>query len=95
VKEAGRERELLFVNLPTVVMPLVGNKKYPGIVEDFERTFASQKKLRPEIWLAGHASQHGMAAKSKAGSYVDPAGYVKAVAEHEQRFRAQLAKERK
>ncbi len=95
VTDGGRERELLFVNLGTVVMPLIGNKKYPGIVQDFERTFASQKKLRPEIWLAGHASQYGMAAKRKAGGFIDPEGYIKAVAEHEQRYRAQLAKERK
>jgi len=50
--------------------------------------------LKPEIWVAAHASQYGMAAKAKAGSFVDPAGYAAAIAGAETAFRERLSKER-
>jgi metallo-beta-lactamase class B len=59
------------VNMATVVMPL-RNPKHPNIVEDFEHTFARQKQLAPEIWVAAHASQYGMQDKVKTpGPVVD------------------------
>lgn len=94
VEDDGRKRSLLFVNIPTVVMPLVGNKMYPNIVQDLESTFAKLRQVRPEIWLAAHASQYGMAEKVKAGTFVDPAGYQTAVAGAEAGFRKRLERER-
>lgn len=94
VEEGGRRHEFLFVNLGTVVMPLTGNRKYPGIVADFERTFDVQKRLKPEIWVAAHASQYSMAEKRRAGAFVDPEGYARAVAGCERAFRERLARER-
>ncbi len=94
VSEGGRQRDLLIANMPSVVMPLVGNTKYPSIVEDFARTFEILKKLRPEIWAAGHAAQYGMAAKFKAGSFVDPEGFGQAVARFEKLYLERLARER-
>ena len=93
VTEGGRKLSFLFVNAATVVMPLAGNKKYPEIAADFEKTFAAQKTWRPDIWVAAHGSQYGLAEKHKAGSFVDPAGYLPMVERHEKMFRAQLAKE--
>lgn len=94
VSDKGKKQNVLIVNMATVVMPLVGNKSYPGIVADFERTFKVQKTLKPDVWVAAHASQFGMEAKQKAGSFVDLDGYRKAVANYEKLFREQLAKER-
>jgi metallo-beta-lactamase class B len=85
---------VLIVNLPSVVQPLVNNKTYPGIVDDYERTFAAQKQLHPGIWLAGHAAQFDMEAKLKAGSFNDPKGYAEAVENLEKAYRQRLAKER-
>jgi len=94
VNDNGVKRNVVFANMGTVVMPLTGNAKYPNIAEDFEKTFAAQKKLSPDIWLAAHASQYGMQEKLKAGSFVDPEGYKAAVAKHEKNFRDQLAQAR-
>jgi metallo-beta-lactamase class B len=86
--------DVLLVNMQSVVMPLVGNKLEPNIVEAYRRGFAAQKKLKPTIWVAAHGSQYGMAEKHKKGSFADPEGYVKAVARYEAAFEEQLAKER-
>jgi metallo-beta-lactamase class B len=94
VTDNGVKRNVLFANMGTVVMPLTGNVKYPNIVADFEKTFAVQKKLAPDIWLAAHASQYGMQEKLKSGSFVDSEGYKAAVAKHEKGFREQLAQAR-
>lgn len=89
VQQDGRERTLLFANLPTVVMPL-DSPKYPGMVADLRQSFARLKALRPDLWVAAHASQCGLAAKHAAGKYEDPAGYARAVAECEADFLAKL-----
>ena len=94
VNDSGAKRAVAIVNLGSVVMPLKGNTKYPNIAEDFAHSFEKQKKLRPEIWVAGHASQFDMAAKHNAGSYMDAEGYRKAVLDYEQKFREALAAER-
>ena len=88
----GKPVTVSIVNMPSVVMPL-RNPKYPGIVDDFERSFRRLKRLKPEIWVAAHASQYGMQRKLKAGSFVDPEGYGKAVAEYETNFRAECRKQ--
>ena len=87
-------KPVLLVNIPSVVQPLVGNKTYPNIVDDYERTFAAQKKLHPGIWLAGHASQANVETKVKSGSFDDAAGYTEAIARAEKVYREKLAKER-
>lgn len=94
ISENGRKLNVLIANMNTVVMPLVGNKYYPQIAEDFERSFRVQKALAPDIWVAAHASQYGMQKKHQAGSFVDPDGYREVVAKYEKLFREQLAKER-
>jgi metallo-beta-lactamase class B len=89
----GKKETVLIANMATVVMPLV-NPKYPDIVDDYRRTFARQKKLTPNIWVAAHGSQYGMVEKHRAGSFHDPGGYRKAVANYEKLFLERLAKER-
>jgi metallo-beta-lactamase class B len=95
IVDGGQKRSVLLVNINTVVMPLVKNTWYPQIVADYERTFATQRQLTPDIWVAAHASQYGMAAKKKAGSFVDPQGYKDAIEKSAAVFDETLAKERK
>jgi metallo-beta-lactamase class B len=95
VVDGGKKRSLLFANMETVVMPLVGNTKYPRIADDYKLSFKKQKRLSPEIWLAAHASQYDMEAKMKAGSFIDPAGYKTAVERYEKLFHEQLDKEQR
>lgn len=92
VSDGNKTYSVLLANMATVVMPLAGNPKYPAIAADFERTFRVQKALSADIWVAAHASQYGMQEKLKAGSFVDPAGYRRAVEHHEARFREELAR---
>lgn len=88
-QEGGQARTLLFANLPTVVMSL-DPPAYPGIVADLRRSFTRLKALHPDLWVASHASQFDLAAKHVKGSYVDPKGYAKAVAELEAAFEAKV-----
>jgi metallo-beta-lactamase class B len=92
--ENGTKTPVLIVNLLSVVQPLVNNKTYPNIAEDYARSFAAQKQLHPGIWLAGHAGQFDMQAKVKAGSFDDPKGYADAVSGLEKAYEEQLAKQR-
>jgi metallo-beta-lactamase class B len=94
VDDGGKKRSVLIANMGSVVMPLVGNTKYPHIADDFVRSFQKQHQLSPEIWVAGHASQYDMARKHKAGSFVDPDGYKKAIDNFEQLFLKRLAEEK-
>lgn len=93
VDDNGVKRQLAFANMETIIMPLVNNAKYPRIIADVEETFAKQRQLHPDIWVAAHASQYDMEKKVKAGSFIDPKGYTAAVARCEQAFRKQLAAE--
>ena len=85
---------VLIVNLPSVVIKLLGNKAYPNIVEDYEATFGKLKQLHPTLWVAGHGSQYGLEAKYARKSFVDPEGYTTAVANSEKQFNEKLAKEK-
>lgn len=88
----GRKRTLLFVNLPTVVMPLK-NARYPNIVMDLKQSFARLKALTPDIWVAAHVSQCGLAGKRETGRFEDPQGYAEAVADCEAAFEKKLAED--
>ena len=93
--DQGQKRSVLLANINTVVMPLVGNPKYPQIVEDYERAYATQRQLAPDIWAGAHAGQYDMAVKVKAGSFIDPQGYKQTVEHYYSLFRETLEKERK
>jgi metallo-beta-lactamase class B len=77
-----------------------GMPSYPTIGEDYARTFAAQKALPVDVFLASHAAQFGMHEKYKPGDaydpsrFVDPQGYLAAVERLEGIFREQLARER-
>ena len=66
---------------------------YPGIADDYRRTFATLKGLPCDIFLGAHGSYFDMLAKldrSKAGAgdsvWIDPQGYQAALAERKQAF---------
>jgi metallo-beta-lactamase class B len=70
---------------------------YPGIANDYRRTFATLKALQCDVFLGAHGAYFGMLAKLdriKAGAkenvWVDTRGYQDAVAEREQAFEKEL-----
>jgi metallo-beta-lactamase class B len=72
---------------------------YPGIADDYRKTFAVLKKLPCDIFLGAHGAYFDMAGKlarvSKDGEavWVDPRGYQAAVTEREKAFEAELRKQ--
>jgi metallo-beta-lactamase class B len=99
----GQPRQVVFLG-STSVNPgvrLVNNEKYPSIAEDFTKTFAIQKALTCEVFLAAHASMFDAHAKAKAAAggqgdaaFVDPAGCRAAIERSEKAFLAELARQR-
>ena len=102
IAENGRNYRVLIANMGSINpgTVLIGNKKYPGIAEDYARTFRSQKTLKCDIFLSSHASQYRLHDKWKPGqayspdTFVDPEGYKSAVAKAEANYLEWLAKEK-
>jgi metallo-beta-lactamase class B len=84
VSEGGRTYSVVFAG-STSVNPgtrFVHNPSYPGIREDYERTFATLGALRPEIFLGAHTGFFDMAGKrtrlesgDTPNPFIDPRGY--------------------
>jgi len=78
---------------------LVGNKKYPGIAQDYEQTFKVLKALPVDVFLGAHGNYYDMEAKypklkpGKTDPFIDPAGYQAYVANREAAFRRELARQ--
>jgi metallo-beta-lactamase class B len=102
VNEGGREYRVVFA-ASTTVNPgtrLVQNPSYPGILEDFRRTFTILESLKPDIWVSAHSGFFGLQQKRKqmtkekpAEAFVDRDGYQSVLAERKKEFEAQVAKE--
>lgn len=78
---------------------LVGNKDYPGIATDYERTFRFLKAQPVDLFLGAHGGYYDMNAKhtrlgtSSTNPFIDPEGYHRYVADREKAFLAELAKQ--
>jgi metallo-beta-lactamase class B len=102
VREGGRDYRVAIANMAGINagVTVSGMPKYPTIADDYARTFAAQKALPVDVFLASHAAQFGMHEKYKPGDaydpsrFVDPQGYRAAVERLEGIYREQLARER-
>lgn len=101
VTDGGKSLNAVIIGSPNVNAgyKLVDNQKYPTIAQDFERTFRVLKSLSCDLFLGAHGSYFDMEAKytrMKAGAtdaFVDPQGCAAFIAEREQAFRSELAKQ--
>ena len=101
VTEAGKVYDVVIIGSPNVNdgYKLVGSPSYPGIVSDYERTFQVLKSLPVDIFLGAHGSYFDMLTKyprlkdGAVNPFIDPAGYKSYVADREQAYRTELAKE--
>ena len=73
---------------------------YPGIAEEYRRTFKVLKSLPCDIFLGAHGAYFDMLAKLdriKSGAtgdvWIDPQGYQAAIAEREQAFQTELKRQ--
>ena len=101
VSEDGKPYNVVIIGSPNVNpgYKLVHNSAYPQIAQDYEHTFQVLKSLPCDIFLGAHGGYYAMTAKfartgkDKANPFIDPAGYKDYVADREQAFRAELAKQ--
>jgi len=101
VTDAGKTYNVVIVGSPNVNpgYKLVHNQNYPQIAEDYERMWRVLKSLPCDIFLGAHGGYFGMEekyARLKDGAgnpFVDPDGYKNFVAQKEQEFRMELAKQ--
>lgn len=102
VRENGRDYRVVIANMGSINpgVTVSGMPQYPTIGDDYARTFAAQKALPVDVFLASHASQFRLHEKYSPGDdydpdrFVDPAGYRAVVERLESVFRDQLARER-
>ncbi len=103
VQEGGRSYDIVIVGSPNVNAgyKLVNNGRYPGIAEDFARTFQTLKSLHCDIFLGAHGDYYGMEGKvarmtaAAPDVFVDPDGYRAYVSERQQAFLAALERQKK
>jgi metallo-beta-lactamase class B len=102
VREGGRDYRVAIANMGSINggAMMTGMPTYPTIGQDYARTFAAQKALPVDVFLASHAAQFRMHEKYKPGDtydpnrFVDPKGYLAAVERLEKIYVDQLTKER-
>jgi metallo-beta-lactamase class B len=101
VTEGGKTYNVVIVGSPNVNpgYKLIHNDNYPHIAEDYEHMWVVLKSLPCDIFLGAHGGYFGLEGKyallkdAGANPFIDPDGYKKFVAQKEQEFRAELAKQ--
>jgi metallo-beta-lactamase class B len=94
ITESGNSYDVLVVNMAYINegVNVAIKPTYHDIAADFEKTFESQRKLSPDVWVSSHKSAYGFHEKHAPGqaydprAFYDPAGYVEAVRLHEVTF---------
>ena len=94
ITESGHSYDVVVVNMAYINegVNVAVEPTYHGITADFEKTFESQRKLTPDIWVSSHKSAYGFHEKHAPGqaydprAFYDPAGYIEAVQLHEVTF---------
>ena len=102
VNDGSKMRNVVIIGSPNVNpgYKLVGNTDYPGIAEDYEKTFRVLKSLPVDYFLGAHGSYFDLEKKypkfkaGDAAALIDPAGYKNYVEEREQAFRRELKKQK-
>lgn len=102
VSDGGRAYDVVIVGSPNVNpgYKLVKNTAYPAIANDYEHTFQVLRALPVDIFLGAHGAYFDLQAKyarRQAGdtrAFVDPEGYKRYVADREDAFRRELARQK-
>ena len=103
VSDNGRDYDVAVANMGTINdgKKLVVDPTYPGVAEDFARTYASQKAMDADVWVAAHGGQYGLHDKYEPGqpynpdTFVDPDGLLAEIQRLERIYEDQLAEERR
>ena len=103
VRENGRDYNVVIANMGTINpgKKLVVDPTYPGVAEDFAKTYRHQKTMEVDVWVAAHGEQYGLHDKYEPGqaydpeTFVDPEGFLAAVESLERIYLEQLAEEQR
>jgi metallo-beta-lactamase class B len=101
--DRGKTYDVVIVGSPNVNggYKLVNNAQYPGIAEDYEKTFRVLKSLHCDVFLGAHGDYYGMDKKFSRmkpdgpNVFIDPDGYQAYIAEREKAFRTELERQKK
>ena len=101
VQDGGKSYDVVIVGGVSINpgTKLVANAQYPQIAEDFARNFRVLKALPCDVFLGAHGVYFGLQeklAKQKEGGanvFVDPEGYKSFVAERNQTYLKELARQ--
>ena len=103
VTDGGTTYDVVFVG-GTSINPgvhFVDHPTYPGIADDFQKTFQTLRSLKCDVFLGAHGGYYGMLEKynrlqkaAQPNPFIDPAGYRAFIDSEEAHFTAQLAREK-
>lgn len=102
VDDGGKSLNVVIVGSPNVNpgYKLVSNSAYPQIAEDYERMWRVLKSLPCDIFLGAHGGYFGLDEKyplrkeGGANPFVDPDGYKRFIAQKEEEFRSEFARQK-
>jgi metallo-beta-lactamase class B len=103
VREAGKPYSVAFYACggPNAGVKVVGNSRFPHLVEETRRSFSRLKALKPDIYLTMHPQSlfAGKVERIKAGEIphplYDPDGWTKMIAGAEANFLERVDKEQR
>src|SRR6266850_1760772 len=102
VREQGKPYSIVFhaCGGPNAGVKLVGNTKFPALIQETERSFRVQKTLKPDIYLTMHPEDlfAGKVARIKAGEtphpLLNPDGYTRLITDTETNFQKRIQEEK-
>jgi metallo-beta-lactamase class B len=101
IRDGNKTYNVVFVGSQSSLdYKFVDQESYPGIMADFEKSFATLNHLPCDIFLASHGSmfhfeeKHERALRGDATAFVDPHGYKQYLQESEKEFRDKVARQK-
>ena len=98
--DGTRHTAIFFCSASVAFNRLAPKPQYPGIVDDYRRTFAKFRTILADVFFAAHAELFDLQAKSaqlSAGGpnpFIDPDALKRTVAQFEADFEKELARQR-
>ncbi len=100
-QEAGKAYDVVFAcGYGSGGRPLVNNKDYPEIMDDFARTYKLARTLHADVFLGSHGNHWGLmdklsrVGKSAENPFIDATTLPKHVEAYEKEYQQELVKQR-
>jgi metallo-beta-lactamase class B len=86
VEEGGETYHVLIANMGSVNQStnFANMPGFPDVAEAYAKTFASQKAMNPDIWVASHAGHFALHEKRQPGDAYDPQRFYDPEGWHEE-----------